>query len=348
MKVFALPADDSACGAYRIRYPAAAVAAILGVEVEVAAPQWPQHKSTGEVPVHLNLEGADVLVCHRPSFPALVDELERQQHAGVALVVDIDDDLEHGHPGHVWSRGERGQLARESQMRASRLADMVTVSTPALAEVYGAHGRCEVLRNCIPASMLALPRESDGKTLGWGGLASGHPDDLEVTGGAVADALEGSDWTFKVIGPAEDVRTRLGMTSAPCATGGLSLADYQQALGSLDVGIVPLADTPFNRAKSGLKGLEYAARGVPFGASPTPEYLRLAEEGIGRIAKTPAGWRGHLRDLLGDESLRLEMGAAGRARVAERHTYEARAEEWAEAWVFAQATRLLAKHPPNR
>lgn len=345
MKVFALPADDSACRAYRIRYPAAAVAAILGVEVEVAAPQWPQHKASGEVPVRLNLEGADVLVCHRPSFPALVNELERQQRAGVALVVDIDDDLDNlprklKHLAAPWI-----DVAAQSQRAACRMADLVTCSTPALMEKYAPHGRGVVLRNCIPAWMLEGSRESDGRTLGWAGLAAGHLGDLPVTGGAVADALEGSGWRFKIVGPAEDVRQQLGLTSLPEATGGVSLEDYQQALGSLDVGIVPLAPTPFNRAKSGLKGLEYAARGVPFVASPTPEYLRLAEEGIGRIARTPADWRGHLRDLLRTEGLRIHLAHVARAVVAERHTYEAWAEEWGEAWVFA---RLLAKHPPNR
>ena len=36
------------------------------------------------------------------------------------------------------------------------------------------------------------------------------------------------------------------------------------AIDNITVGMVPLALTPFNQAKSYIKGLEFAARGVPF------------------------------------------------------------------------------------
>jgi Glycosyl transferases group 1 len=275
-----------------------------------------------------------VIICHRPSFPALVRELERLQGLGHAVVVDVDDDL-----GNMPRRGSQADLAAISQMAACRMADWVTASTPALAERYHFQARGTILRNCVPASLLGLPRESDGRTLGWGGLASGHLGDLPTTGGAVAGALEGSGWAFQVVGPAEDVRQQLGLASAPRATGGLSIGTYQEALGLLDVGIVPLADTPFCRAKSALKGLEYAARGVPFVASALPEYELLARENFALIARTPAEWRRHLTDLIRDESLRCEKAAAGLDAVANHHTYEVAAPGWVEAWEAAILTR---------
>ena len=65
-----------------------------------------------------------------------------------------------------------------------------------------------------------------------------------------------------------------------------------------DVGIVPLSDLPFNTAKSWIKGLEYAAAGVPFVASASDEYVRLnSEYGIGLIAKKPKDFIKHLSDL---------------------------------------------------
>ncbi len=338
MKVFGLPADDSACGAYRVAYPLAA-AATLGIDTHVAQPAWPQHKASGEVPVSLHPEDADVIIAHRPSYPALVEELARLQCQGYALIVDVDDDLEHGHADHPWTRGERGLLARQSQKRACDMADIVTASTQPLADLYAPHGRAFVLRNRVPAAMLTMPRESDGRTLGWAGLASGHPGDLPVTAGAIADVLEGSGWTFKVIGPAEDVREQLGLTTAPTATGGLTLQAYQRELGTLDVGIVPLADTPFNRSKSWLKGVESLARGVPFVASALPEYLALAAQGGGLIANTPADWRRHLGHLMRDEPLRCEQATAGRALIEEHHTYERRAADWCEAWQHAVVNR---------
>jgi hypothetical protein len=43
-------------------------------------------------------------------------------------------------------------------------------------------------------------------------------------------------------------------------------------LNGIHVGLVPLTRGPFNEAKSYLKGLEYAAAGIPFIATPTEEY----------------------------------------------------------------------------
>lgn len=327
MKVLAIPADGSACAFYRLKAPAAAVTA-LGVDIEVVEPRFPQHTSQGtvEAPVRIDPDGADVIICHRPSFPALVTELERLQAQGHAIVVDVDDDL-----GSLPRKGKQAALAERSQMAACQMADLVTCSTPALAERYGTHGRVQILRNCVPASMLEMSRESDGSTLGWAGLASGHLGDLPTTGGAVADALEGSGWTFQVVGPAETVRQELGLTSAPRATGALRLAKYQQAIGLLDVGIAPLAISQFTVSKSHLKPLEMASRGVACVVAATPEYRRL---GAGLVAEDARQWRRHLTDLIRDESLRCEVAMEGR-HVAEANTYETNADLWLEAWQTA-------------
>lgn len=65
----------------------------------------------------------------------------------------------------------------------------------------------------------------------------------------------------------------------------------------IDIGIVPLNDIPFNHAKSYIKGLEYAAAGVPFVASAAPEYVFLAENGVGRVARSPEEWESHISEL---------------------------------------------------
>jgi hypothetical protein len=73
-----------------------------------------------------------------------------------------------------------------------------------------------------------------------------------------------------------------------------------------DIGVVPLSDHPFNRAKSFIKGLEYAAAGIPFVASCSPEYLRLRDEfGIGRVAVSKEQWLRHIHELA-DPDVRQE------------------------------------------
>jgi hypothetical protein len=110
----------------------------------------------------------------------------------------------------------------------------------------------------------------------------------------------------------------------------------------MDVGIVPLEDTDFNAAKSRLKGLEMAAVGVPFVASPRDEYQRLHRLGAGLLADRPRDWRRHLTRLVRDGDYREELADRGRA-VAAAETYENHADRWWAAWQRAADNRTKSK-----
>ncbi len=284
---------------------------------------------------------ADVVVFQRPPHrdtPALIEQFQAQ---GVAVVVDVDDDLMTVHPQNAAYVLHAGLLSPEVNARYTAkccgIADLVTVSTPALAERYGAHGRVAILPNCVPAAMLDYPRHSDGHTIGWPGRVASHPGDLEVTRGGVGEAVP-ADWRFHVIGEAAGVKDALGLPREPSETPWIaSVEDYHRALGCLDVGIVPLADSAFNRSKSFLKGIEQAAAGVPFVASPRAEYQKL---GFGVLAADRArNWRSAVKQLIQDESLRWELTEQGREAVRLSHTYERNGHLWGEAWAQAVARR---------
>ena len=94
-----------------------------------------------------------------------------------------------------------------------------------------------------------------------------------------------------------------------------------------DIGVVLLSDIPFNKAKSAIKGLEYAATNIPFVAQGLPEYALLAEQGVGRVANSPAEWRQHITELL-DYKTRKREAAIQRNLVIKEHSIQARAYEW--------------------
>ena len=116
---------------------------------------------------------------------------------------------------------------------------------------------------------------------------------------------------------------------------------YPHQVADLDVGLVPLADNAFNRAKTWLKGMEYAALGVPFVASPRAEYLRLGYEVMPtvRLAGDGAGpWREQLTFLLTEPDARAAIADANREAVAAL-TYENHADRWWDAWATAADNR---------
>lgn len=90
-----------------------------------------------------------------------------------------------------------------------------------------------------------------------------------------------------------------------------------QALRSMDIGIMPLEDSPWARGKCSFKMLQYLAVGLPVVVSPVgmnAEVLALGELGIG--ATTERQWIDGLVTLLESSAMRERFGVEGR-RVVE-------------------------------
>jgi glycosyltransferase involved in cell wall biosynthesis len=357
MRVIAYPSDETGCGTYRVVLPVAA-ARLAGCDAHLGSEGKPgqglpiQRKIiNGRMCARPLPIDADVIVLQRPVSQILSEMIPVIQAAGVAVVVEIDDDMARMDSRHPMYGQLNPTRSPEHNWRwlhvACRLADLVTVTTPALAARYGAHGRVVVLPNRVPARLLDIERHSDGRTVGWAGWTVTHPADLRVTHGGVTAALDSTGGRFLKVGPADDAWKDLNLHAMPETTGPLfDIDDYYRALGRLDVGIVPLQDTQFNRAKSFLKGLEYQACGTPWVASPVDDYLALAAYGAGTLAKDRSrDWQRAIERLLTDETFRAEESERGREIVREHLTLEANGHLWAEAWEAATVNRRAAPAP---
>jgi hypothetical protein len=111
---------------------------------------------------------------------------------------------------------------------------------------------------------------------------------------------------------------KVGVSEDNVTTASLCPSTEYPKLITMDVGIVPLHNTPFNRAKSDLKGLEYAASGIPFIAQNLDAYIELQQSlGVGRVAKSPSKWLRHLNELR-DPNVRAEEGARVKKEIEPR------------------------------
>lgn len=282
-------------------------------------------------------EGVDVLVVQRPTYQGIVETLPAVQARGVAVVVEIDDDLTRVHPGNAAYRALTPKTSPHENyqhlQKACQFADWVVVSTPRLAEVFAPHGRVSVVRNYVEDAWLDISRPpSDGRVLGWTGTLATHPTDLAECGSAFADAIEATGARPYVVGDG-DALAHFGITEPRGAYAEwVELDQYPHELAKFSVGVVPLEDSKFNEAKSWLKGLEYAAMGVPFVASPVREYREFVEGLPGcSTAKRYRHWLRDLTALLERDDLD-EVSEALRTVVRERFTISKHAHEYAEAW----------------
>lgn len=227
------------------------------------------------------------------------------------VVFDLDDavfelrpPLDRKGPAARWVWGPQQSL------RMLRRADAIVVSTPVLAEMLPPGVVEPVVLPTIPdTTAYPLVRHGPAQPLavGWagtvGGLAyldplSGVFARLRSEGVAELRVVSARPWD----GPARFTRWRPELATAVFA--------------EFAVGIMPLADTPYARAKAGFKLLEYMAAGLPVVASPVGLNAELVKRsGAGFLADGPEEWEAALRELAASVELRRELGARGRSFV---------------------------------
>lgn len=378
LKVMLHAADEGGCGHYRMIWPGQAVASQdLGIDVEVVTEGQltvsvqENQDGTSKI-IDVTVPDCDVLVLQRPLRRELTDAIPLLQAKGVAVVVELDDDFQAIHRNNTAWAGCQPHLSPDRNwkwlQRACHLADLVTVTTPNLARKYG-NDNTRVIPNYLPAHAVAQkpwkhPRDTRPLHFTWTGSVATHPTDLQVaSAGFQTMAREG--WgEAHIIGTGKGVASRLGLGNDRVveyrenedgevasltvdnplihATGvWVDIDQYPNEIGRIaDVGVVPLADIPFNEGKSWLKGLEFAGQGRPFIASSTGPYRELAEQhGLGVIAKKPRDWIRLMRRFHDDPDWAQTLAATGLAYVQEHMTYEANAWRWAAVWAEAASRR---------
>jgi hypothetical protein len=340
--VLVYPADATGCGHHRLIWPTEELRR-QGHDVAIVRPSERHlrlvvNDETGTVVDVVLPRDVDVVVLQRVTHRYLVQAITALRAKGVAVVVDVDDDLTAVHPSNpAWRalhpRGERATRDHTwaNLTEACRAATLVTVTTPALLRRYAGHGRGRVLYNYL-ASHYCDVAHVDSDLVGWPAALASHPNDPSVVGSAIA-RLVAEGVRFAVTSEHPGVATAFGLADDRSIeyVGSIDLPDWPSALTRLGVGIAPLADTRFNAAKSWLKPLELAAVGVPWVASPRVEYRRLHDLGCGVLVDKPKLWYRALRRLVDEPARRAELGLAGR-EVAASLRLSDHAWRWWEAW----------------
>jgi glycosyltransferase involved in cell wall biosynthesis len=123
---------------------------------------------------------------------------------------------------------------------------------------------------------------------------------------------------------AKEVPVRLVVVGAGnLADFGLPLEQHEWAessevsiLSTMDAGIMPLPDSPWEWGKCGYKLIQYMASGLPVIASSIGANAEIVNHGVnGYLADTPEQWYAALKALQMNAGLRDQMGMAGRRSV---------------------------------
>ena len=103
-----------------------------------------------------------------------------------------------------------------------------------------------------------------------------------------------------------------------------SLRDEVNHILSFDIGVMPLADSEYERGKCGLKLLQYMAAGIPAVASPVGVNCEIVTDGANAcLAVSEEEWVRKISALIGSLRRRQEMGRLGRETVERSYSIEA-------------------------
>jgi glycosyltransferase involved in cell wall biosynthesis len=108
-----------------------------------------------------------------------------------------------------------------------------------------------------------------------------------------------------------------------------SLAGEVDDLRGIDIGIMPLVNTEWERGKCGFKLLQYMALGIAAVGSPVGVNCEIIDHQVnGLLADDPAAWLTALSVLIDDPDLRDRLGAEGRRTIEARYSLQAIQSQW--------------------
>lgn len=269
---------------------------------------------------------ADVFVLGRvisPIIADLIDELHARSKTFV--VYDIDD---------WFDRVPEYNPAHETELShlhaAMERADLITVSTPGLAKLYGRFGPVQVLPNLLDPyywrdnDQYRTPHE--GIHLGWLAAYKWRGGDIEVLRPWLPRFLsDHPEVTFGALGCPELLED-LGINgfSLPMAP----YAHLPKMLGGMDIALVPLTYNVFNWAgKSWIKAMESNAMGIPAVASPSEANRAYIRPGINGLLVRKNNWAAQVEAVMAD----LENYRRGSLKVADEHFID----DWIWKWEAA-------------
>jgi glycosyltransferase involved in cell wall biosynthesis len=284
----------------------------------------------------------DVVVVQMQLDSVLPPLIKDWKQRGITVVAECDD-AHHGIP--AWNPALEGtdprlhpDRNRDHLHETFKLADALTVATPALKDMYeGLQTDVTVIPNYLHWPMwenVVPPWEANRRRLrvGWMGASKWRTGDLQVLRGVIGPWLERNPHVEFVCAGDPTAHDLLGIPVAQrVSTQAVEFrhGDLADIAAVMDIGLVPLASGGFNECKSWLKGLEYSACGIVPVATPTQQYREFINDGIdGFLAAKPAQWVRALDALL-DPELRRRMGEAARAKARE-YSLDRHKKEWAD------------------
>lgn len=256
---------------------------------------------------------------------------------GLPVLFDIDDPLfsisayeTYGNMAAL-DPGLKAHFLSEAPKYAAMMdsADLVTVSTPALAEHARAYTRRPVCvrRNFADQVTLedgaaaAAQAEQDGLfRLVFASGSQGHETDFNLIRDEITDFVTAApNRRLTILGHFDKAHLPEALHAQTELHPFTPYERYLTLLAEADLAVMPLCDDLFNRCKSAVRVIDAASVGLAAVVSPVGDQVHMIEEGkTGFVARNPGDWQAAFQALASDPARARDMGQAARQALETR------------------------------
>jgi hypothetical protein len=296
------------------------------------------------------VRGHEVLLVYRAHEEEVLQIARGAKQAGMTVIYDNDDDMRAVPRNNKSARdygGFAGDRALRQIKRLLQMSDLAIASTPTVAQRFREYGgeHVQVIENYVPDAALDASAPPNGDTVVAGWLAGNeHHVDMERL--PLGDQFERLLERYPQL-VIETVGVSMGLRHERYRNDPhVDFFKLPPKLAQWDIGMAPIADIPFNHARSSIKVKEYAVLGRPWLASPVGPYAPLGEREGGRLVPDD-GWVEAIARLV--EKPRERRKLAKRARKWGREqAMSANVGLWEQALVDTIVRNGGTPRPPGR
>lgn len=286
----------------------------------------------------VSARNVDVAFLYREAFPLGPAVLDTYLEGHVPVVYDFDDAIFLGDTSDANSIIAKLKMPQKIQ-RIIAGATITTVGNAYLASYAKTFSdSVRVLPTTIDVDKYRPPEEPSPGSLvriGWSGskTTSAHLDTIRPV---LIRALSELPIELRLIG---DPDFRLPDSERVMVKAWDPRTEIQD-ISAFDIGLMPLPDDEWSRGKCGLKALQYMALGVPPIVAPVGVNTDIVSNGKnGLVAQSEDEWLTAIEQLVADEPLRRELGAAARETVEQHYS----GQQWAQ--IFLNTLEEAADRP---
>lgn len=259
----------------------------------------------------------DVIVIQKFLFPVIIQKILFLfcKH----IVFDIDDSIWLQEPTAILNPSQSQSLKRKFY-HMIKISDIVIAGNVYLKRNVEKYSKnCIIIPTVVDAARYYLKKsyKKQNIKLGWIGIKENFTylsllDDVFTR----LAKVYGKSISLSVISNGKFVTEHLMVHNIPW-----SEQAERTLLREIDIGLMPLNDTPWSRGKCAFKALQFMASGVPTIVSPVGVNRDIIEEGVtGFFASEPKEWEEKINILSKNDELRKKMGENARSMVTNNYS----------------------------